>query len=69
MGKVEVDGCVSCGLPCLGDSCPKRHEIEYTCDDCGDEYNPNELYMLDDEMLCKSCLLDRFETVAQKEGL
>ena len=69
MAKLEVDGCVSCGLPCLGDSCSKRHEIEYTCDDCGDSFQPDELYVYEDEMFCEKCLLDKFRTVAQEEGL
>ena len=28
------DGCVGCGLPCLGDNCIYRNVISCTCDKC-----------------------------------
>lgn len=65
MAKIKTNNCVSCGLPCLGDSCPNMNVVSFTCDECGKEYDPDELYMYDDEMLCDKCLLNRFETAKQ----
>lgn len=65
------DECVGCPphMGCLGDMCPNRNIPVYACDECGDECNPDELYVTDDdEMLCESCLLSRFKTVMQKGG-
>ena len=61
----DVNNCVHCGLPCRGSSCPHSHELEYTCDECGAEEDPRELYIdpLTDMMLCKKCLLGQYKTV------
>lgn len=71
MGKKNEDGCVGCstmGLPCLGNSCSNRNIISYFCDDCEDEFDPEELYVNEDgEELCTECFLSNYETVAQKE--
>ena len=67
MAKEIINECVDCGLPCLGDSCPKMNVVQFRCDDCGDLADPDELYMLEDEMLCAECLLKRFRT-AKQEG-
>jgi hypothetical protein len=65
--KQITDECVSCGLPCLGNSCPNVNVVRWYCDDCGDEVEPEELYVTeDDEELCQDCLLNRFKTVKQK---
>lgn len=50
--KRTESGCVDCGLPCLGRSCP-YYEVEVAyCDCCGDgaDYSTNE----DD--YCENCL-------------
>lgn len=67
MGKEIVDGCVNCGLPCLGDACPKMNVVQFRCDDCKELCDPDELYMYEDEMLCDECLIKRFPT-AKQEG-
>lgn len=49
----EVDECVSCGLPCMGDYCQLRHVKYFRCDECGaDELDEDEMY---DEDICLSC--------------
>jgi len=48
------DECVSCGLPCLGSSCPNRNVLRIYCDRCGDETYAD--YSFDDEDLCRDCL-------------
>lgn len=63
------DECVNCGLPCIGNQCPHHSVTRYYCDECGDEVNPEELYVYEDEsQLCKSCLVERvvsqYKTVA-----
>ena len=58
------DQCVDCGLPCMGESCPNRNVPVYTCDDCGEEFYPEDLYEVDGDMLCEHCLLNRFPRVS-----
>ena len=60
--------CVCCGLPCIGDSCEYRNVVRYYCDDCQEEFNPNELYDVDGDELCEDCLKARFKTVAERGG-
>lgn len=52
--------CVSCGLPCLGSSCPNRNVVHYYCDYCGNE---DRLYHYDNLEVCEECLLKQFEVV------
>lgn len=52
--------CVECGLPCLGDSCPRRRVLHLECDKCGEE---TKLYHFEGEELCLSCIEDRLEEV------
>lgn len=63
MIRTENDccGCAVPAYPCLGDSCPLRHQKHYYCDSCGDEVD--KLYRLDGEELCESCVLGRLEVV------
>lgn len=68
MAIEKIDECVNCGLPCLGDACPRMNVVKCTCDDCGKTFEPEELYVYEDDMLCEPCLLNKFRTVAQ-EGL
>lgn len=58
------DRCVDCGLPCLGSSCPNRNVPVYVCDDCGDEFDPEDLHDVDGEMVCVDCLLNRFPKIS-----
>lgn len=46
------DECVSCGLPCLGSSCPNRNVLRIYCDRCDSEAD----YCFDEEDLCENCL-------------
>lgn len=60
--------CVGCPPErgCLGSRCKNRNVPIYACDGCGDELDPIDLYVTEnDEMLCEQCLLKRFKTVAQ----
>lgn len=64
--KEITDECVSCGLPCLGNSCPYSKVTRWYCDECKDECQPEELYVTEDgDTLCQDCLLEKFQTVAQ----
>jgi hypothetical protein len=58
MVKIENE-CVSCGLPCIGYSCPNRRVKRVYCDVCGDEIG-RERYEVDGEDLCEYCLKDKF---------
>ena len=56
--------CVNCGLPCIGDRCRYHSVTRFYCDNCHEEYDTDELYMYNDEMLCKECLVENFQTVS-----
>ena len=57
MIKIE-NHCVSCGLPCLGSTCPYRNvEVRY-CDKCKEE--TEDLYEVDGDDLCEDCLKKMF---------
>lgn len=60
MAMNVVSGCVCCGIsPCY--NCKEKI---YTCDYCGEEYQPEELYWdADGSMACEECLLSEFEKV------
>ena len=57
------DECVGCPpeMGCLGDGCPNRNVQRMYCDQCNDEVE--EIYIFDDEELCRDCLLDSFEKI------
>ena len=61
MLKIENE-CVSCGLPCLGDSCPYRNVERRYCDYCKDEIT-HEYYDVDGEELCEDCLKKMFRVM------
>jgi DNA-directed RNA polymerase subunit RPC12/RpoP len=44
--------------------CRSDEEDIFICADCGDEIDPEELYEVDDEYLCKICVLCRFKISA-----
>ena len=70
MSREMRNECVSCGLPCLGSSCPNRNVPYLICDSCGDE-DCEELYINDDgEEVCAECLLAQYTkiTVDDVEG-
>lgn len=61
--RIEND-CCDCAVPaypCLGDSCPLRHQEHYYCDNCGDEVD--KLYRLDGGEYREQCVLERLEVV------
>ena len=57
MVKVE-NGCVDCGLPCIGAACRYNRVVILRCDRCHDEVE--ELYEVDGEDLCEDCLKKEF---------
>lgn len=61
----ECVGCTGMGLHCIGAGCPNRNVPHFYCDNCHNEFAPEELYDVDDDMLCTDCLLNKFDTVAQ----
>ena len=59
MVKYE-DYCVDCEW-CIGAACPYKKEIPvHYCDECGDRLD-DEIYDVDDEELCDTCLRKRFK--------
>lgn len=52
------DDCVGCGLPC-DRSCPYyEKQPHYCCANCGDECDPDELYLAENgDALCGDCIL------------
>ena len=64
MQKTEAE-CVGCGLPCKGNLCPYSDVTRWYCDECGDEVDPEKLYIhpLTDKQYCRSCMLLNLDTV------
>ena len=67
MSRTVNNECVCCGLPCLGDFCRYKNVIRYYCDKCNNEFESDELYDVDGDMLCEDCLKGRFQTVEEVE--
>ena len=63
MAVVMEDNCVDCPaeLGCLGDACPNRHVEVHYCDKCDEELSLNNIYEVDGEELCLSCLKECFK--------
>lgn len=59
------DGCVDCGLPCLGNLCPHKNEVCLICDYCRIE--TERLFEYGDEHLCADCLTEVTPLVNQDE--
>lgn len=67
MAVKKVNECVGCPpeLGCLGEACPNRNVLVFTCDDCGEEFGAEELYEYEyDRMLCAECLLKIFPKIS-----
>lgn len=63
--KTEND-CCDCAVPaypCLGDSCPLRHQKHYYCDSCGDEVEKLYIGAESGNQLCAECALEELEAV------
>lgn len=69
MARTIENECVGCPpeMGCLGSACPKRNVHRYYCDKCGQEYESNELYVVDGEDICSDCILDEYQTVQDVE--
>ena len=65
MIKYEND-CVGCPsyMGCLGNQCPHRNVPHFYCDECKEEFDPDELYVVDGEWLCEECLKDTLRRVS-----
>lgn len=74
MAILIEDGCVGCPpeIGCLGNGCPRKNIIVAECDECGDPYDTDSLYVYEDEpvpkILCSYCLCQKFQTV-EKYGV
>lgn len=60
-----TDGCVDCGLPCLGNSCPHHKEVHLFCDFCKTE--TNHLFKYFDDHYCADCLTEEVSPIKQDE--
>ena len=63
MVKMENDCVGPCPMGCI--NCGRKHSPHFYCDECKEEFLPEELYDCDDEMLCENCLPTRFQTIAR----
>ena len=63
MKKIENDcrDCATPAYPCQGKFCPLRHVLHYYCDECEDEIDPSEVYLVEDKHLCEDCLKKKFK--------
>lgn len=53
--------CASPGYPCRGSSCPLRRVEVFYCDRCDMEIDPDEVFHVDGEDLCKDCYSEENE--------
>ena len=55
--------CVGCPkeMGCLGDGCPNRNVPHYSCDECGEEFEREDLWDVDGKMMCRDCLREYAE--------
>lgn len=53
--------CVDCDRPCIGDACPNRNVEVHYCDKCDEELALKDIYEVDGEELCLSCLKECFK--------
>ena len=56
--RKKIDGCVSCGIPCMSYCELRDNSYEYTCDKCNEEVIPEDLYEYEGQEICKDCLLE-----------
>lgn len=61
--RKRKSGCAECLIPYNCSSCKENNSNFYSliCDECREE--TEELYIIDSEELCESCLLNRFEKI------
>lgn len=57
----ECCDCATPAYPCMGEDCPRRHTEHLVCNKCGEE--AEQLYIVDGEELCETCLLAGFAKV------
>lgn len=64
MVKIESHcvGCTDLGMPCIGSSCSNRAVEVYYCDKCDPDcdYPLDDIYAVDDVILCEDCLKEKF---------
>lgn len=67
--KTYEDECIGCPkeIGCFGMACKNKNVPHYYCDECKQEFEPEELYVTDEGDLCDECILNNYETVAQQE--
>ncbi len=52
--------CASPGYPCIGSLCSLRSVKTFYCDECNEEIDPDEIYLVENEHLCEECLKKKF---------
>lgn len=62
---VYEDECVGCPthMGCLGSACPYMNVPHYFCDECGEEWDPEDLHKVEDKMICEECLFEMFPQI------
>lgn len=58
-------GCRGCP-ECIGCAEGRTKYPVFICDRCGQQYGPEELYDVDDQMLCAECILVDYDTIERK---
>lgn len=62
MARRYESQCVSCGLPCIGDSCRNYNYRILECDSCHDEVD--KLYIgVSGLELCSKCALEELQVI------
>ena len=56
------DDCVGCPQGCI--NCGRRETPHWYCDECGEEFDPEDLYDVEGDMVCEECILSQYEKIS-----
>jgi DNA-directed RNA polymerase subunit RPC12/RpoP len=61
VAKRYENDCVGCDTYCI--NCGRKETPHWYCDECGEEFELDELYETENGQLCAVCVLKMFEKV------
>lgn len=61
MAKRYVNECVGCPQGCI--DCGRKRVVLYFCDECGEEFDPDDLYEDGNRMVCGPCILGHYDHI------
>ena len=58
--------CATEGYRCIGDACQYKNVPHYYCDNCGEEFESDELFKWNGQDYCKECIINDVEEDLEK---